>query len=305
MPAPAPLRKLFQSPLVWIGDYRCSAVSHPAGQEEVTRAHEVVFVRSGLFAIESRGRRCLCDSTRVVFFTAGEAYRATHPAGCHDSCTVLRVAPAALLEIASRRDPGAPERPLAPFAGLQAPCSPRLLLAHRRLLSQAASGTADCLALEERTLAIVSNAMAGPAPSTVRVRAGERADTHRAHRELAESACVVLARRWRDAVSVAEVARTVHSSPYHLCRVFRLHMGLSMQRYRNRLRLAAGLERLADRREEQSQLAVDLGFADQSHFANAFRREFGIPPGAWRKVVTARAATQLSKKLQDPHADLF
>ena len=34
-------------------------------------------------------------------------------------------------------------------------------------------------------------------------------------------------------------------------------------------------------------LALDLGFSDHSHFTNAFREEFGAPPSAFRRVLTA------------------
>jgi AraC-like DNA-binding protein len=39
---------------------------------------------------------------------------------------------------------------------------------------------------------------------------------------------------------------------------------------------------LADVQMPLSAIALELGFADQSHFTKAFRRGSGITPGEWR-----------------------
>lgn len=290
---------MFESPIVAIGDYRCCARTLEAGPEEVAQGHEIALVRTGVFALESRGRRTICDSTNIVFFTAGESYRVSHPAGCGDSCTVFQVAPETLHEIASRHDPAAEDRPHAPFRVSHWPSASRMLLAHRQLLVRVRARGADRLGVEEAAISLVGEAMSATSPDAARPSSRARSGTLRAHRELADGARPALARKLREAVSLDAVAREVHSSPYHLCRVFRRHVGLSMHRYLTRLRVAAGLERLTDGREDLSSLARDLGFADQSHFTNAFSREFGIPPGVWRSLASGRIAKTMSKKLQD------
>lgn len=40
--------------------------------------------------------------------------------------------------------------------------------------------------------------------------------------------------------------------------------------------------RMAEGRSNLTDLALDLGFADHSHFTNAFRREWGISPSEFR-----------------------
>ena len=34
-----------------------------------------------------------------------------------------------------------------------------------------------------------------------------------------------------------------------------------------------------------SDIALEAGFVDQSHMTHAFRRRFGMPPGAWRRTM--------------------
>ena len=49
-------------------------------------------------------------------------------------------------------------------------------------------------------------------------------------------------------------------------------------------RLARAAERLAgDPRASITEVAFDVGFSDASHFTRCFRKEFGVPPGAWRR----------------------
>ena len=43
-----------------------------------------------------------------------------------------------------------------------------------------------------------------------------------------------------------------------------------------------GLQRLANPGTDLAELAVELGFADHSHFSNSFRRILGVPPSAVR-----------------------
>lgn len=54
--------------------------------------------------------------------------------------------------------------------------------------------------------------------------------------------------------------------------------------YLRRLRLNEVARRLALGRGPIAALAAELGFSDQSHCTRAFRAEFGIPPGRYRRA---------------------
>jgi AraC-like DNA-binding protein len=51
------------------------------------------------------------------------------------------------------------------------------------------------------------------------------------------------------------------------------------------LRLQDAALALAEGVEDLSRLAHDLGFSSHSHFAQAFRAQFGIPPSRFRSGV--------------------
>lgn len=64
--------------------------------------------------------------------------------------------------------------------------------------------------------------------------------------------------------------------------LFNEAFGETPHRYLNRLRLDAALTLLADPRETLSDIALTVGFADQSAFTHAFTKRFGVAPGQWR-----------------------
>jgi AraC family transcriptional regulator len=93
------------------------------------------------------------------------------------------------------------------------------------------------------------------------------------------------------------IARMVYCSPFHLARQFRAVTGESIARYLLRLRLALALDRLARGETELARLAVELGFANHSHFSARFRSVFGATPTAVRNTLTHRRFQQMSKIL--------
>ena len=89
----------------------------------------------------------------------------------------------------------------------------------------------------------------------------------------------LLARRFAEPLTLAQLADSVALSPWHLSRSFRAHVGLGLHRYRTRLRLLAALERLRDaRRPELARLAFEVGFSSHSHLTRELRAFLGAPP---------------------------
>lgn len=80
-------------------------------------------------------------------------------------------------------------------------------------------------------------------------------------------------------LSLAELAEVACLSPCHFSRSFKQGMGVGPQRYtvQRRVERAKALLRQGD--ESLASIAAAVGFADQSHFTAAFRRETGTTPG--------------------------
>ncbi|HEX8998967.1 MAG TPA: AraC family transcriptional regulator [Blastocatellia bacterium] len=72
--------------------------------------------------------------------------------------------------------------------------------------------------------------------------------------------------------------------PAHLASVFRRFHRTTVGEFVQQLRIEAAGEMLRQPETPLSELALQLGFADQSHFSRIFRRWTGMTPKAWRAL---------------------
>jgi AraC family transcriptional regulator len=84
-------------------------------------------------------------------------------------------------------------------------------------------------------------------------------------------------------LSIQDLAAVTPYSPHHFCRLFRRATGESPHRYLMRTRIERAKRLLRESAMPLSEMAVLLGFADQSHFIRVFFRHAGRTPGAWRR----------------------
>jgi AraC family transcriptional regulator len=206
------------------------------------------------------GHRFVCDGASALWLTPSRRYRIRQPgAGVRGHLLCLHGDEPA---DAGRRAVGLPQH-----------------LALRRWQRALQEGAVERLALEEALLALLHAVLAHPADgsSAASPRAVERT------REL-------LAADPARGDTLAEIARAVHVSPFHLARQFRRHTGSTVHGYRTRLRITLALQRLAQGERDLTRLALELGFASHSHFSAAFRRATGAAPSALRTISTAPAA---------------
>ncbi len=108
------------------------------------------------------------------------------------------------------------------------------------------------------------------------------------HRQLAERARALLAENYRDDLPLDTLAQQVNCSPYHLCRVFKRCLGVTVHRYLTDLRLRRALIEIPEG-GRLIDIAIELGFSSHSHFTQAFRRAFAITPASYRNRVAGAA----------------
>lgn len=66
-------------------------------------------------------------------------------------------------------------------------------------------------------------------------------------------------------------------------------LGMPPMQYLTRWRISLAAAQLRETAVPIVQLAAQVGYESESAFNRAFRREFGLPPAAWRKHATGRA----------------
>lgn len=142
----------------------------------------------------------------------------------------------------------------------------------RRLLSEAHRQDPDSgLAIEGLTWEILNAALRRPLPAFDSTAPRWLRDV----RDLIDDA---LARP----PALRALAREAGVHPVHFAVVFRRQYGCSLGEYFRRRRLDAARKRVADPGASLSQIAFDLGFADQSHFTRVFKRCTGMTPQQYR-----------------------
>jgi AraC family transcriptional regulator len=85
-------------------------------------------------------------------------------------------------------------------------------------------------------------------------------------------------------LTVGEMAADLGVSPVRLSRLFRQFYGEPIGDYLRRIRVQFACRALANPATELTQVAIDAGFADQSHFTRVFKRVTGLTPGDFRRV---------------------
>jgi len=74
-----------------------------------------------------------------------------------------------------------------------------------------------------------------------------------------------------------DVAGAVHVSKYHLCRLFTREVGLSPYQFFAGTRIGQA-RRGMEQRVPLADLSAALGFCDQAHLGNSFKRHVGVSP---------------------------
>jgi AraC family transcriptional regulator len=289
-------RTLHVGEAVAVRAYDCREGRCGPGAEERSATTTIVLLRRGVFCRHFGSKSAVADVNQAVFFAAGSEYRVSHPADCGDRGTILVPSERVLRDAVGQHDPAAAAHPelRLPFAA--GPCDESVYLRHQALARGLQQGTQEPLWAEETALGLVAEVVR--AAYSCSGRLGRRQSTDDDQRERIEAVRSLLASRFAEKLSLAALAKAVHSSPFHLARLFKRSTGGPIHRYQTRLRLRAALERLAEGRGDLTQLALDLGFSSHGHFTEAFRREFGRTPSQARAEAGPRGLRQRSKDLE-------
>ncbi|MCT2592146.1 AraC family transcriptional regulator [Streptomyces sp. N2-109] len=239
-------------------------------EAEMREDYRVVLVRRGRFRRRATGAAADIDATMAYVGVPNEEEHFAHPAG-GDDCTSISLTPTLWHVVAG--DVGR-------LATQSVYVDARLDLTHRRLLATARTGDID-YALTEELLGLLATTagqvVPGPAPLGAQVPGSETALVAAARQAITEGHPA--------SNGLLPLAEVLGVSPYRLSRSFSRELGVSVTRYRNRVRIGRALDRLEEGESSLSALAADLGFADQAHLCRTMRQYLGRTPTALRRLL--------------------
>lgn len=145
---------------------------------------------------------------------------------------------------------------------------------------------------EETLLLLISNVIesyGAPFLRTVAPPSKERAEVARV--------CEFIDEHYAERLSLSELCRAAHMSKSTLLRSFVRFCGITPYRYLQSVRINRAKE-LLEQGAQPAHAALLTGFADQSHFSNAFHLFFGLSPSVYRKNFV-KGETNDDRKVRD------
>ena len=278
-------RTLFEGHLVTVTDITCGRDDLRCVLGERADRLRVVFTRTG--AVRSHAMRydaslLLGDPTHALVLDAAHGRALCHRSKEVHTCTVLAFQGETVATALPGRESavmsGGHHRDGSPLL------VPGVLMRYHRLrnalLHPQDGGAMPAAEIEAEAIALLRQLTSDRSISStlVRQRPALRSAAEQRRRELAETAKAVIAADPTRPHRLDALAHSLGVSPSHLAHVFRDEVGMPLHRYHVQLRMALALNELGASGRNLSRLALDLGFANHSHFTSAFRQWFGFPP---------------------------
>ncbi len=271
------VQPLLKTPTVTIRDVYCQGSQRHQSGEECTATTQLVFPYRGVYVRYLGSDQAVAEANQVLFFNAEEGYRVSHPVPGGDASLTVILKESLLREIS-------PRALLCDGAGLafrrqRLRIDPRAQVLVALLRHSLREKTAESLEAESLALTLVTRALGPRTTHAAGATVGRQRLVDRIKLVLASD----LARRW----TLADIASEVRGSPVYLTQVFQQVEGVPLYRYHLRLRLARGLDLLAQY-DDLTVLSLDLGFSSHSHFSAAFREAYGRSPSEFRQSALNR-----------------
>lgn len=90
---------------------------------------------------------------------------------------------------------------------------------------------------------------------------------------------------YADPITLTEVARQFHFNASYLSSYFAAHNEEGFSEYLNKVRLEKAMEMLQTTEHTISDISASVGYSDQSYFTKVFKKQTGISPSKYRRMV--------------------
>jgi len=257
--------------------WRVCEVVVEAGPKNVVleERHEfmtIAAVLEGSFGYRSTQGAAVLTPGALLLGNGGDPFECSYEHTAGDRCISLYYTPEYLERVAQ----AVPAARTIQFHTHKLPPTPAITALAATMEAESVTG---CVArLEEMALHVagtVCTLLAGKEPSG-------RQPSRRDEKRVLETVRIIK-ERFRDRLSVAELASAANMSPYHFLRTFRDVVGVTPYRFVVQTRLRHAAVQIATTGNPISAIAFDTGFGDLSTFVTTFRRAFGLAPGDYRE----------------------
>lgn len=288
---------IYSGKLVTVGVFNRQP-DHPEFKATKPMGHPlIVFPRTCVRITHAGKDPVVTDPNVVIFYNTGQEYRRDMLSERGDLCEWYLFDHQVLAEAIKPYASGKVSDPERPFSWTHGPSDPSSYLLQRKVVEHIQSRPKpDPLFVEESLLAVLAKIL----EDAFQAREGDTASCSNQggnQRAITNAVKSLLATRFREDLSLDQIAQEVNYSPYYLSRVFRRQTGFTIHQYLNQIRLRTSLEYLGQENSDLTRLALTLGYSSHSHFTQAFRRNFGTPPSEVRHKSSLAQLSELRKIL--------
>lgn len=93
--------------------------------------------------------------------------------------------------------------------------------------------------------------------------------------------------RYNEDLSLEQVAKSVHTSTFYFCKLFKKMTGENFTDYLSRVRIAKAKNLLLNPDLRIGEIAYEVGFQSLTHFNRVFKKVLGVAPTEYRKRLPA------------------
>jgi len=95
----------------------------------------------------------------------------------------------------------------------------------------------------------------------------------------------ILNDQFSEPLTLEYLSGTLNIHPVHLSRDFSKYFNSGLGQYIRKLKVQRSLQLISQKKLDLTTIALDCGFADQSHFTRCFKEITGINPSQYRKIL--------------------
>lgn len=272
-------RLYLNHPNVRIGSFHCPAFTEDFASAGAISLPTLVFPATPTYICKGNGGRFLSDASKINIYDGRSSYerQVCDPRGDH--CHWLELDPQVFFSAIEAHPLQRFRVSENEFQLDQLLSNPNINLMFYRLLQRLKVQQIPTEAGFEQTLIFLAALFNSAEPDKREV---QQVNKRKRWQALAEAVQSLIARQPEKNQSISELAQALHTSEFHLCRVFKTVMGISVHQYRKLLRINLGIEQLATDMS-MTDIAMALGFASPAHFSDAIKKGLGMSPRQIRK----------------------
>ena len=286
-------RSIYRGMYFTIGQFRRGPKHPNFGGPHLIHGTLVVFPRTSVTITHAGKDPVIADPNIVMFYNDSQVYSRKKLSNHGDLCEWFGFDSRLVADAIRVFDARVDDHPCEPFLFSHGPSNPTSYLLQRLVVNHILQDPQpDSLFIEETVMQVlhqvIDNNYRQRGIFPLKARDSSEKDVVDAIQKL-------LAIGFEQKPSLEQITTQLSYSPFHLCRIFRKHTGKSIHQYLNQLRLRASLEYVIQANIDLTSLALKMGFASHSHFTEAFRKTFGLPPSTLRNVSNQSVRQFLSK----------